>query len=157
VVETIHRIAMDCVELVEANQEQEVEVFKGYCHMYLPFVDKRYQVLQEVKKESIRNFGISLKSYYEALMNELGQLMGLLLSEQVGEVHKQACLVLSLCYEISKQFFLLSSVPYERYCPDAPETMREQAQQYIKNQWKCTTNNVGLKYGKVIEFTTMHR
>lgn len=156
-IETVNRVAMDCVELSEAYQEQEADVFKGYCHMYLPFVDKRYQVLQEIKKASIRMIGIPLNAYYESLMKEIEELMGMLLRQEIEEIEPQIYLLLSLCYESYVEFFSFTTIPFERYCPETPEKMKKRVNEYIQNRNKDNSFNEKIERGKIIQFVSIHR
>lgn len=155
--ETLHQIAMDCIELIEANEEQDVDGLQEYCRMYLLFIDKRYQVLHEVKKESIRTLGLPLKSYYESMMKEMEKLMGILLREETEEILSQSNLLLSFCHQVLNKFMGIEKIQFEKNCPETPEIMEQTIKSYIEERFSHKWFGETSHKQKNVELIPMHR
>ena len=150
--QTVERLAIDCIELIQATQTENHEGLKSLCHMYLLFLDKRYKIFSELKRESIFHYGLSYRVYYEAMLRETEDLMGMLLRQEHHEIKHQSLLVVALSYALAKQYLMREKVTFEPACNELPHKMMERVQYYILNNYNLDTTGEMKQDDKVIHF-----
>lgn len=104
--DAIFRLVSDCKELITLSEKHDDnEELKDYGFIYVPFINKRYELLDRVKIESLIYYGICLKYYYDVIMQELEELMDILFNKKTSLIREKSNSLLSNCERIIESFF----------------------------------------------------
>jgi len=100
--ETLNRLLNDCLELIDLSKEPNTTSMDGFI-LYIPFIDKRLQVLEQAKKEVILQYGIFIKPYIDNLLLEIENLLEILATKEIKGIQERARLLVSICLELNKK------------------------------------------------------